>query len=172
VLAFYHSPQGEKSWITAGGAVLDAAALALAAVDGGWGPEAAMCLHAGVVSLRHIADFHGISYWRDGSPETITITEEEVIAACQELSTAGLPIASDLNAAYDRFRAFRADYDHLLLALCAYLYAPPARWSSDKTFAARPRPPVIHLGPGSLGRVYPRWAGPPGEKPPGRPEQR
>jgi hypothetical protein len=65
VLAFFRSPQNAKSWITAAGAILDAAALALAAVDSDWGPETGMCLHAGIDSLRHIADFHGIPYQRD-----------------------------------------------------------------------------------------------------------
>jgi len=78
-------------------------------------------------------------------------------------------VVSDLDAAYDRFRASRADYDHLLLTFCAYVYAPPAPWSSDKVVAARPRPPVIHVGPGSLGRVHPPPAPRPGGKPPSGP---
>jgi len=155
VLAFFRSPQTAKSWITAAGAILDAAALALAAVNGDWGPETGMCLHAGIDSLRHIADFHGIPHQRDAAAATIAVTDREVIAACQELKAAGVAVVTDLDAAYDRFRARRAAYDHLLLALCAYLYAPPAPWSSDKVVAARPRPPIIHVGPGSLGRVYP-----------------
>ncbi len=154
VLAFFRSPQTAKSWITAAGAILDAAALALAAVDSDWGPETGICLHAGIDSLRHIADFHGIPYQRDTAAARIAVTEHEVIAACQELKAAGVAVVSDLDAAYQRFRARRAGYDHLLLALCAYLYAPPAPWSSDRVVAARPRPPIIHLGPGSLGRVY------------------
>jgi hypothetical protein len=166
VLAFFRSPQTDKSWITAAGAVLDAAALALAAVDGDWGPEAGMCLHAGIDSLRHIADFHGIPYRRDASDATIAVTKDEVIAACQELEGAGLPVVGDISAAYDRFRASRADYEEVLLPLCAYLYAPPAPWSSDKVAAERPRPPVIHVGPGSLGRVHnPRHPFPGGHPP-------
>jgi hypothetical protein len=169
VLAFFHSPQTAKSWITAAGAILDAAALALAAVDADWGPETGMCLHAGIVSLRHIADFHGIPYDGGDAAATIAVTEHEVIAACQELKAAGVTVVSDLDAAYDRFRASRADYDHLLLTFCAYVYAPPAPWSSDKVVAARPRPPVIHVGPGSLGRVHPPPAPRPGGKPPSGP---
>jgi hypothetical protein len=161
VLAFFRSPQTAKSWITAAGAILDAAALALAAVEGDWGPETAMCLHAGIVSLRHIADFHGIPYQADAAA-TIAVTEHEVTAACQELEAAGVTLVSDLDAAYDRFRASRAAYDHILLALCAYVYAPPAPWSSDKAVAARPRPPIIHVGQGSLGRVHPPPPSPPG----------
>ncbi len=166
VLAFFRSPQTAKSWITAAGAVLDAAALALAAVDGDWGPETGMCLHAGIDSLRHIADFHGIPYRHDAADTTIAVTEDEVLAACREMKAAGLAVVTDLGAAYDRFRANRAAYDDILLALCAYLYAPPAPWSSDKVVANRPRPPVIHLGPGSLGRVYSPHDPPPGGRRP------
>jgi len=164
VLAFFHSPQTEKSWITAAGAVLDAAALALAVVDGDWRAQTEMCLHAGVVSLRHIADFHGIPYRRDTTDEAIAVTKDEMISACKELKAAGVAIVSDLDAGYDRFRVHRAAYDHLLLALCAYLYAPPAPWSTDKVVAARHRPPIIHLGPGSLGRVYSDPHPPPGDR--------
>jgi hypothetical protein len=165
VVAFFRSPQTAKSWITAAGAVLDAAALALAAVDADFGPEIGMCLHAGIDSLRHIADFHGIPYQLDPAGSTIVVTEDEVIAACQELKAAGVAVVSDLDAAYDRFRARRATYEDILLSLCAYLYAPPAPWSSDKVIAARPRPPVIHIGPGSIGRVSPPRSTPPGANP-------
>jgi hypothetical protein len=165
VLAFFRSPQTAKSWITAAGAVLDAAALALAAIDGDWGPETGMCLHAGVVSLRHIADFHGISYRSAAAETTIAVEKREVIAACQEMKASGVAVVGDLDAAYERFRARRAAYDHLLLTLCAYLYAPPAPWSSDKVVAIRHRPPIIHVGPGSLGRVYFPTDPPPGGDP-------
>jgi len=95
--------------------------------------------------------------------------EGPATAACQELAAVGLPVVSDLEAAYNRFRVHRAKYDGLLLALCAYLFAPPAPWSSDKAGGDRPRSPIIRLGPGSLGRVYPRPALPPGGNVPGRP---
>jgi hypothetical protein len=153
VLAFFRSPQTAKSWITAAGAILDAASLALAAVNVDWGPETTHCLHAGIISLRHVADFHGIPYQRGTGDATIAVTQDEVIAACQELTAAGVPVVSDLDAAYDRFRARRSDYEDVLLAICAYVYAPPAPWSSDKVVAPRTRPPIIRLGPGSLGRV-------------------
>ncbi len=173
VLAFFRSPQTAKSWITAAGAVLDAAALALAAVDVDWGPETSRCLHAGVVSLRHVADFHGIPYQRGTANATIAVSRDEVAAACEELSAAGVSVVTDLDAVYDRFRTRRADYDDLLLAFCAYVYAPPAPWSSDKVVAPRSRPPILRVGPGSLGRVAnppgPPASGnsPPGPTPPG-----
>jgi hypothetical protein len=153
VLAFFRSPQTAKSWITAAGAILDAASLALAAVDVDWGPETTHCLHAGIISLRHVADFYGIPYQRGAGDATIAVTHDEVIAACQELTAAGVPVLGDLDVAYDQFRTRRSDYEDVLLALCAYVYAPPAPWSSDKVVAPRARPPIVRLGPGSLGRV-------------------
>lgn len=153
VLAFFRSPQTAKSWITAAGAVLDAAALALAAVDANWGPETEHCLHAGVVSLRHIADFHGIRYQPGTDGATVAVTQDDVAAACQQLTAAGVPVVSDSDAIYDRFRMRRAKYEDVLLAICALVYAPPAPWSSDKVVAPRSRPPIVRVGPRSLGRV-------------------
>jgi hypothetical protein len=173
VLAFFRSPQTAKSWITAAGAVLDAAALALAGVDTAWGPETAQCLHAGIVSLRHIADFHGIPYQRGTADATVAVTQDDVTVAWQQLRAAAVPVVSDLDAAYDRFRTHRVDYEDVLLAICAYIYAPPAPWSSDKVVAPRSRPPIVRVGPGSLGRVAnpppPRLRrnGPTGPTPPG-----
>jgi hypothetical protein len=137
---------------------MDAAALAMAAVDADWGPGAEMCLHAGIVALRHLADFHGISYQLDAAQVRIAVGKDDVITACQQMAAAGVAVVSDLDAAYDRFRVSRGAYDEVLLALCAYVYAPPAPWSSDKVIAKRPRPPIIRLGPGSLGRVHPPQA--------------
>ncbi len=113
ILSRLWRPAGPQTVLTVTWQGWDAAGLALTAVDHDSGPEVGMCLHAGINSLRHIADFHGIPYRRD-----------------------------------------------------AYLYAPPAPWSSDKVVAARPRPPVIHVGPGSLGRVYTPHHPPPGGQPP------
>jgi hypothetical protein len=170
-LAFARSPQTAKSWITATGAILDAAALAQAAVEADWGPEVGMCLHAGVVALRHLADFHGISYQPDTAQAGIAVKKDEVTAACQQMAASGVTVVSDLDAAYDRFRVSRSAYDHVLLALCAYVYAPPAPWSSDKVIATRPRPPIIRTGPGSLGRVYPAPSSPPGANSPAGPSR-
>jgi hypothetical protein len=126
-----------------------------------------MCLHSGIVALRHLADFHGISYRTDTAQARIAVEKDEVIVACRQMAAAGVAVVSDLDVAYDRFRVSRADYEQVLLALCAYVYAPPAPWSSDKVIAAQPRPPVIRVGPGSLGRVVPPPRGHPPVGPPG-----
>ena len=157
-LAFFRSPQTAKSWITSAGAVLDAAALALAVTDADPGPAPRMCLHAGITALRHIADFHGIGYDLDPAPAPapITIQRHEMLAACQAMAAVGVPVVGDLDAAYDRFCGRRLAYDRLLLALCAYIYAPYAPWSSDRVTGPRHRPPILRVGAGSTGRVHSR----------------
>jgi len=95
--------------------------------------------------LRHIADFHGIRYQRGTADVTVAVTRDDVAVACQQLAAAGVPAVSDLDAIYDRFRTRRADYEDVLLAICAFVYAPPAPWSSDKVVAPRSRPPIVRV---------------------------
>ncbi len=47
-LVFFRSPRPEMSWVTAAGAVLDAAALTLSAVDVPYEPSAALCIRCRV----------------------------------------------------------------------------------------------------------------------------
>src|ERR1051326_1591255 len=77
-LAFFRSPQPERSWITAAGAVLDAAALAASTLDIPKDTQADLCIRAGFLALRHIASFFKIPY--DPHPsatDPISISREE-----------------------------------------------------------------------------------------------
>ena len=67
-LVFFRSPQPDRSWITAAGAVLDAAALIDSTVDVPREPEPQLCLRAGYIALRRIADFFDIPY--NPNPQT------------------------------------------------------------------------------------------------------
>ena len=55
VLSFFRSPLSHRSWVTASGAVLDAASLRLAAVDLPFDPQAGFCIRGGVFALRAVA---------------------------------------------------------------------------------------------------------------------
>ncbi len=133
-LVFFRSPVPEQSWLTASGAVLDAAALLLSAVDIPRTPEAQLCLRAGYVTLRRIADFFRIPY--DPNPHfptlPISITRAEFDAACAELAAEGVPLKADLDQAWLDFGGWRVNYDRVLIALCSMTMAPPAPWSSDR----------------------------------------
>jgi len=56
-LPFFRSPRAERSWITAAGAVLDAAALSRSTLEIARDPQADLCIRAGYIALRQIADF-------------------------------------------------------------------------------------------------------------------
>jgi len=139
-LVFFRSPQPNHSWVTAAGAVLDAASLVNAAVDIPHDPKADLCIRAGYIALRRIADFFRVPYDpepRSGDP--ISISREEYNAACDQLASQGIPLKPDRDQAWRDFAGWRVNYDTVLLALAAITMAPYAPWSSDRSLA-RSRP--------------------------------
>ena len=133
VLAFFRSPQPQHSWITAAGAVLDAASLRSSVMDLPRDTSAELTIRAGYLALRHIADFFGVPYlpvisWED----PISITRDEFDDACTHLRDAGVPLRADLEKAWRDFVGWRVNYDVVLLELAAITIAPYAPWSSDR----------------------------------------
>jgi hypothetical protein len=138
VLSFFRSPVGHRSWVTASGAVLDAASLRLAAVDMPFDPEAGICVRAGFFALRAIADYYGFPYDPDPHPgDTISITKDEFLDACDELIAAGIPVRADRDAAWFDFTGWRVNYDVPLISLAAFVMVPYAPWSSDRSMRFR-----------------------------------
>ena len=133
-LVFFRSPRGENSWITAAGAVLDSAALTLAAVDIPAEPSAALCIRAGFLALRRIADTFNIPYPPDPQyPEfPVSVRREEFDAVLDRLAGDGLPVKTDREQAWRDFAGWRVNYDAVLLRLCALTMAPAAPWSGDR----------------------------------------
>lgn len=142
-LAFFRSPQPDRSWVTAAGAVLDAAALRSSTVDEEPDPEAQLCIRAGYVALRRIADFFGIPYDPDPQPgDPISVTREEWDRACAYLAEGGVPLRADRDEAWRDFAGWRVNYERVLLALAGLTMAPPALWSGDRAAPfRRPRLP-------------------------------
>ncbi len=134
-LTFFRSSQPHHSWVTAAGAVMDAAALSISASALPPEPQAALCLRAGYVALRRICDFFGIVYpvYTDNAADAvIAIRREEFDAACDALAAGGVPLKPDRDQAWRDFVGWRANYDIILLALCTLTIAPIAPWSSDR----------------------------------------
>ncbi len=134
-LVFFRSPQPDHSWVTAAGAVLDAAALRLALIDiPQRDVEAQLCLRAGYIALRRIADYFGVRYNPDPHfPEDpISISRQDFDLACQRMADEGVPLVTDLDQAWLDFAGWRVNYDTALLALCRMTMAPSAPWSSDR----------------------------------------
>ncbi|HEX3622842.1 MAG TPA: hypothetical protein VHT97_11045 [Acidimicrobiales bacterium] len=152
-LGFFRSPQPDHSWITAAGAVLDAAALSastLRARD----PDANLCVRAGYVALRRIADYYALPYNPDPGPDDpISVAREEYDEVYDRLAAAGIDLNPDRDQAWRDFAGWRVNYDVVLVSLCAVFMAPYAPWSSDRSVAGF----RVHL----LRRQGPRSAGPP-----------
>ncbi|HEY6410479.1 MAG TPA: hypothetical protein VIY29_23765, partial [Ktedonobacteraceae bacterium] len=133
VLAFFRSPQSHRSWITSAGAILDAASLATSTIDIPRDPQAELCIRAGFLALRHIADFFRMKHDPHPSPtDPISMSREEFDAACEELAQEGVPLKSDRDQAWRDFAGWRVNYDTVLLALSTLTMAPEAPWSSDR----------------------------------------
>lgn len=133
-LAFFRSPQPDRSWITAAGAVLDTAALMDSTVDIARDPHSNLCIRAGFLALRRIADFFRVTYNPNPTLEDpISISREEYDVACDQLTQGGIPLKTDRDTAWRNFKGWRVNYDTVLLALAALVMAPYAPWSSDRS---------------------------------------
>ena len=133
-LTFFRSPRSEDSWITAAGTVLDAASLTRSSLDIPAEASADLCIRAGFLALRRIANYYALPNPAEPHyPENpISITRQEFDLALDQLSQSGLPIKSDREQAWQDFAGWRVNYDRVLVSLCALLMSPPALWSTDR----------------------------------------
>lgn len=144
-LPFFRSQHPERSWLTAGACVLDGAALRASCLELPRSVEAQLCLRAGFLTLRSLADVFGIPY--DPAPQPgdpVSIARDEFDVAFDRLAAAGLPMVADHDQAWLDYAGWRVNYDEPLLGLCELIVAPVAPWSSDRGsihhFRTRRRP--------------------------------
>jgi hypothetical protein len=132
-LVFFRSPKPQQSWVTAAGAVLDAAALVNAAVDVKHDLQADLTIRAGFLALRSIADFFGVAYDANPKPtDPISVSRAEFDAAWQHMAERGVPLKADRDQAWASFAGWRVNYDRVLIVLARITMAPTAPWSSDR----------------------------------------
>lgn len=133
-LVFFRSPAHDRSWVTAAGVVLDAAALLDSAIDVPMNVQVRLTIRAGFLALRKIADF----FYIDHNPnpkadDPISISRDEFDAAYDHLASQGLPMKPDRDLAWKNYAGWRVNYDRVLLALAALTMAPYAPWVSDRS---------------------------------------
>jgi hypothetical protein len=133
-LVFFRSPRAKLSWITASGAVLDAAALTISLMDIPHEPSADLCIRAGYLALRRIANQFDLPNPQDPRfpTDTISIHRSEFDAVVEQLASAGLPLKPDREQAWAGFAGWRVNYDASLIGICNFVMAPFAPWSSDR----------------------------------------
>jgi hypothetical protein len=138
-LIFFRSPRADQSWVTAAGCVLDTAAITSSTLDlGHRTPYADLCLRAGFLSLRHIAEYLALPSDTDPSPgDPISIAKDEFLGAYRQLAEAGVPVKPDPEQCWTDFAGWRVNYDTVLLGLAAVTMAPVSPWSSDRSPAFR-----------------------------------
>ncbi|HEU0114887.1 MAG TPA: hypothetical protein VFQ80_09425, partial [Thermomicrobiales bacterium] len=150
-------PGGRVSWLATAGGVLDAAAIALAALQPT--PEQAArierCLSTGIRTLRLIAD--ALHLHLDPNPKwpetPITVGKDEFLAGLDALQQAGLPVVADRDAAWQAFARRRVAYDAALIALCRVKMVSPGCWAQCQEAARRRLPlPILRRRPATADR--------------------
>lgn len=137
---FFRSPEPDRSWITAAGAVLDAAAMMNSTIAVPNQPMASLCVRSGFTALRSIARSFHMPHPEDPAPDDpISITRDEWEDACRALEAAGVPLREDRDQAWRDFAGWRVNYDIPLVMLAGLLVAPYAPWSSDRSIPFKVR---------------------------------
>jgi hypothetical protein len=141
ILAFFRSPQPERSWIASAGALLDGASFWAGAIEHPRDPDVQLCIRAGYLALRRIADVFRVPYDVDPAPDgPISVARQEWDQAVAEMDAAGVPMLADREQAWQDWKGWRVNYDAVLLNLARLFEAPPAPLVSDRSpVSASPR---------------------------------
>ncbi len=134
-LIFFRSPQPDRSWVTAAGAILDAAAIVTSTVDMPMDAQAQLSIRAGYIALRRVADFFSFEYEENPTyPRTpISVSRKEFDDLYDQLAAEGVPLRPDREQCWRDYAGWRVNYDSVLLYLARMTQAPYAPWSSDRS---------------------------------------
>lgn len=139
-LVFFRSISHTRSWITAGGALLDTAAIRVSTIDLPRRARPELCIRAGFLCLRRIAALFNLPFDADPRPDDpISISKEEFVELYEELREAGVPLKADVDQCWRDYAGWRVNYDAALVRLCGLTMAPYASWSSDRSLMPMPR---------------------------------
>lgn len=134
ILVFFRSTIPDQSWITAAGALLDGASMWAGVIEHPKDPDVQLCIRAGFLALRRIADVFGVTHNPDPDPgDPVSVSRQEWEEALDEMEEAGVPVLRDRDAAWVAWRGWRVNYDAVLLKLARLVEAPPAPWTSDRS---------------------------------------
>ncbi len=127
-LAYFRSTHDNESWISAIGAVLDAATLVLTTLDGGPTGQARMLHSAG----GHLVEDLTRLFRLVGSGD-VGIDETEFEAARARLEAVGYRVRGP-GESWRTFSETRSTYASSLNALARHFATPPSPWIGDRSF--------------------------------------
>ena len=138
---YLRSSRWDRSWISAAGAMLDAAALVDSSIDLSTDPAADRLVRFGSRALRRVLEPLLLHCPEEPKwPATpINITQQEFEEAYDHFEQAGLPMKPDKQAAWRSFAQLRVQYECQLMTLVR-LKKPPrgARWTTDRDDGQQP----------------------------------
>src|SRR5450755_21110 len=133
VLLRFRSPEPHSSWVISQLAVLDAAALHMAACPASAPFEARLCLQMGFTGLRQLARTLRIPVAEDPRPDDpIRLTWEEFLQGWEQITAVGFPVERTAEEAWPHFRGWRVNYEAATYLLASGLDVVPARWSGPR----------------------------------------
>jgi hypothetical protein len=157
----FRSPDPHSSWIVAQLAVLDAAALHLAACPETAPFTARLCLQMGFSCLRKLTRTLHLPSAEDPLPtDPVQLTWEEFLHGWDRLVEVDFPVECSPEEAWRHFRGWRVNYETAAYQLAWGIDAVPALWSGPRRFSGTmigPRRFVNRTPDDPEGRAVTRW---------------
>jgi hypothetical protein len=128
ILTYFRSSHDNESWISALGAVLDAATLMVSTIDDGPTGPAKMMVGMGAHLVEDISNQFGLPQNGD-----VGVEREEFEDARRRLATAGYALRDDADSSWAKFTKMRGAYASRLNAMARQWATPPALWIGDRS---------------------------------------
>lgn len=128
ILTYFRSSHDNESWISALGAVLDAATLMVSTIDAGPSGTAKMMVGMGAHLVEDISNQFNLPHNGD-----IGVEREEFEDARERLAAAGYTLRDDADIAWAKFTKMRGVYSSRLNAMAHAWATPPALWIGDRS---------------------------------------
>lgn len=146
ILAFFRSSHDNSSWISALGAVMDAATLVLTTVQGIPKAPAKTMQALGLHFVEDVGRLFNVS------TESMPLVERlEFDEARERLAAAGLDLVPDADAAWAAFAKRRSMYAVPLNEMARFWLSPPALWIGDRSLVRRLLPHELASSPPPVG---------------------
>ena len=133
ILMFFRSTHDHESWVSAIGAILDAATLVLTTIEGGPRGQARATRGIGTHLVEDIGRYFRFIV-RDRRLDGPMIERAEFDDARARLRAAGYVLVSDAEVSWLEFARLRSEYAGPLNALAQFLDVPPAQWIGDRSY--------------------------------------